>query len=383
MLSLALALCGYLSTTAIGNASLFLVVCVFSIVFKFRKIPKELTPFGIVFLVWGLLGYLLLAANGRYYGAYDLTGSVGLAFPFMFVLGVMSTFAVDKRYREAILWFVAIEVLIGFLEYFLGVRSLIGAEFHGETEFGEDDYLYGNRVFGLSLNSSPFSAKVLIGIVLLCLEKLRHEIKSYHYFLMFWFLSSFYVNFSRTALIASVLALGVFCFLHGKKGLFVFCLAAFFSAAWFAESFLEQFNRGGQTVDYSYRDLIFPAFVNFIYDNPVFGNYGYKYYVSFGSGVYHAHNSYLEVAATSGLFFLILIFVFMFAVARVTALLLVTPILVYSGFQYGVFWGASLYDQLFWCVILSVGRTAFARRAVSLRGFFGSKISIARKRFLN
>lgn len=351
MFSVVLASLGFLSTTAIGGAPLFMIVALSSIYLGWRHINKFGFYFAFACIVWAALGLFFWSINGYYYGSYADTGSSGLVFPLAIVIGFFSIFVVNFKYLNTFLFLVAFEVFIGYIEYVIGVRSIIGVEFKGEAEFGQLDYLYSNRVFGLGLNSSAFAAKLLFGLVIICYFKSNARIQRYHYYLLAIFISGFFVNFSRTSLVSCAIALIVFLYLHGSRRFFILFIPIVFVTIGAFDYFWNEFTRGGGGIDYSGRDDIFPVFSHFITEHPWLGNFGFKYYFGGIDGVYHAHNSYLQVAATSGLPFLIALLFFIFYFPKFQLIIICLPLLIYSIFQYGLFWGASLYDQIFWFLL--------------------------------
>jgi len=353
MFSVVLALFGFLSTTAIVGAPLFIVIVLASFLVGRQYINKYLIFVAIFCIFASFLGILFATVNGGYYGDYASTGSSGLVFPLAILIGLLSIFVVNIKYLNTLLLLIAFEVIVGYLEYYLGVRSILGVEFKGEVEFGDVDYLNGNRVFGLGYNSSAFALKFLFGVVILCYLKLTKNLKYYHYICLFLFIAGFYVNFSRTSFLSFCFGLLIFIYLHSVRLLLLSLVSIILSYSILLGIFLYEFTRGSGQLDLSGRDFIFPIFVKFIAEHPWLGNFGYKYYMTVGDGVYHAHNSYLQVAATSGIPFLIAIIAFIFYLSKINLIVICIPLFMYSTFQYGIFWGMSLYDQILFFILFS------------------------------
>nr|WP_196939971.1 hypothetical protein [Sphingobacterium pedocola] len=117
---------------------------------------------------------------------------------------------------------------------------------------------------------------------------------------------------------------------------------------------LDQVFRGKTEVDLSHRDEIFYFFITFIKENIFFGNFAQKlwYSPSFNE-LYHAHNSYLETLASAGLFLsiIILILVANLVLKNKNSIKFILPMLVYSLSQYGILWGVSFFDIIFFAIL--------------------------------
>ena len=66
---------------------------------------------------------------------------------------------------------------------------------------------------------------------------------------------------------------------------------------------------------------------------------------------YHAHNAYIEVIATNGVFIALLYFTLIYRNIRKSNWVYVIPILIFGLTQYGFFWGISLMDILFYVIL--------------------------------
>jgi len=66
----------------------------------------------------------------------------------------------------------------------------------------------------------------------------------------------------------------------------------------------------------------------------------------------HAHNSFLQLIATNGLFISLLFLCIIWMIWTKKNFLFLIPILVFSTFQYGIFWGFSLLDLFFFSILM-------------------------------
>ncbi len=107
------------------------------------------------------------------------------------------------------------------------------------------------------------------------------------------------------------------------------------------------------------RDLIWANYTHFIEHNWWFGNGSDKLMLvqmnpnTETADLIHAHNSYLMMLASNGLVISILWFSWLLFIWKKKNTVLIVSVLVYSLFQYGVFWGFSLLDVIFVSLIMS------------------------------
>lgn len=112
-------------------------------------------------------------------------------------------------------------------------------------------------------------------------------------------------------------------------------------------------------INASGRDLIWANYTSFIENHVWFGNGSNKLMLrqcNPKSGNYeliHAHNSFLMLLATNGLLIFILRIVWMLFLWERKNTILIITVLIYSMFQYGIFWGFSLLDVIFVSLIMS------------------------------
>lgn len=247
------------------------------------------------------------------------------------------------------------EIGVGIIEFVLGIPFIFAPSAGtGETEYGSTDLLYFNRVFGLSSAVSVFAQKVLITLVLIHYIDFSIKVRR---ILLFFLLIGFLVSFNRTAIVSGVLFLLLYYFRKinikritvGLIGLMGIIYLVFSNL----EIIIQQFFRGKTEIDYSGRDNIFDFFVSFIKDNFLWGNYVQKlWYKPTANELYHAHNTYLETIASTGIIISFFLFSFIFFTAkRRKTFLYIAPFLIYSMSQFGFFWGISLLDIIFFYLL--------------------------------
>ena len=117
---------------------------------------------------------------------------------------------------------------------------------------------------------------------------------------------------------------------------------------------LLQFNRGQATLDYSYRDIIFKKYSDYISNHLVWGNSGVKLHLTIEDKIYHAHNSFVELFASNGMLIGSFFLVILGFCIRKKSIIYIFPVLIFSMFQYGIFWGLSFYDVVFFFLLFNV-----------------------------
>lgn len=268
-------------------------------------------------------------------------------FPYL-VLILVSLFVGSvfrKRDLIVVLFLIFVEILVGFIEYVLGVHSFFAVNFTGQTQIGETELLYYNRVFGLSLNSSVYAFKVLVGFVILMALK-QDLTKRFFFFCSAIVVVGLVTSFNRTAIIAVVISL-FFRYVTNWR----FLLASFAGCGvvgiFFLSSFVENLTRGRGEVDFSGRDIVFGEFMEVFNRSPFFGNASQKVWLNINDNLYHAHSSYLEFLTSNGIFISLLFFSGYYLLILRGRILVALPLLVYSIFQYGLLWGLVFHDVVF------------------------------------
>ena len=352
----------FISTTYISE-SLFSLACLIFIFTDYTAgKPLILRKDALVFL-FSISICVFLVSVINFDKVNNVSYGLNRYFPFIPLLtsSYLISTLVDLKVKRYLIFLICIESLVGLFEYTNGVRTFFDVSTHGVTEFGSSRFLYYNRVYGLSTNSSIFSLKLLWASILLC------EIIYYDYIskktaslIAIILAIGYYTTFNRTAIAATGLLFFLFIYHKGegvnKKSILIvttLSLLAIVTIYIFKDILLEQFLRGKST-DSSGRLLIWSSFLEFIINNPQFGNYGHKLFLQTTNGLYHAHNSYLELISSNGILisapFIIGYYLYFIRNKKFTSIMLV-----YSLFQYGLLWGNSFSDILFFSLIPSVG----------------------------
>jgi hypothetical protein len=300
-----------------------------------------------------------------------------------------------------VLILICLEILVGIIEYFSGLRSFSGCN----NAITDKSLLYNSRIFGLSSNSSVLAIKVMVGFVLIDYTEWTKKINYPVRLLLF---IGLILTFNRTVLVALVVywilvLLRTLCktMIHKQKirlrtnlplqvALFTLLLIGVL-----APVISHQFTRGGMemdtletklyrtqermscaemhapelqtpleaknkqvekimgnlgSVELSGRKLIWFNFLHHIAEKPLFGNGSDKLYFRSWQptkkqfALIHAHNSFLELLATNGLLIFALYLVFYLSLLNRYNWVPLIAFGVYSLGQYGIFWGMSFLD---------------------------------------
>lgn len=379
MIPFLIALLLYLPSTAFSESYIYLLFVPIALVY-FRKelVSSWMTfrenPFGWRYLksFW-LIGIILIGvgANSIFSGIslMDLIQGPLLLVPLTFLA---SFIIADTRVIRYVLIFTSIEVIIGAVQYFVGVNSFFEwlPKYYAFINY---DSFYHTRVFGLSENSSYLSQKVILGIILLYFSGIKFKIwENIGYYLLFF--AGIILTFGRTTII--VFAFTIILYLLAslinklrKKAvvpcntdlsvlgvtaaviLFVSSTFSFWKFQFTRLDMIPRILEDGMGADMlnklglgglemAGRKELWAKSFEFIADNPWFGNGSQRYFVN---GM-HAHNSFIEYAATNGLMFFALMMMFILLNLNRRNLLFVGAIMLYSMGQYGVFWDISFLD---------------------------------------
>nr|WP_294858242.1 O-antigen ligase family protein [uncultured Fluviicola sp.] len=114
-----------------------------------------------------------------------------------------------------------------------------------------------------------------------------------------------------------------------------------------------------KSVQSSGRKLIWLNYLQFIEKNPLTGNGSEKLYFTAPdkenkkTDLIHAHNSFLELLGTNGLFLGLMYLVMIVLWWRRKNFPILAAIIIYSLMQYGIFWGMSFLDVIFVFLVIS------------------------------
>lgn len=270
---------------------------------------------------------------------------------------------------KIIIFLISIESIIVIAQHFMEINTFF-PELIKETSLPSqinEDLLYYNRALGLSTNSSVAALKFLLGFILIDYLKLNGKL--FVAIKTILFVGLFY-TFNRTVLavlIAYLVAGLVLPILEIITDLLEYRIKKkSFLVALFGGLFLILFmllvimkidviitqitlDKG---MDLSGRELIWADFIQFIKENLLFGNHSSKYYFAdYYSGPIHAHNSFLQIMANHGIIITLLFLLLILVNITKKNVMFVFTLLLYSLFQYGVFWGISITDIVLFIIL--------------------------------
>jgi O-antigen ligase len=311
------------------------------------------------------------------------------AFPFLALLPLAfftATYFTEFDRRLFCLLVIA-EIFIGVAEFSLGIRSLVGAEDLVQTDFETTDFMYFKRVYGLSSNSSIFALKVLFfAAFTLPIKPMKQlfDFESdrlltfYTMSCLFLIFTGAFLTFNRTTLAALAAHITLFTLTQPRSRATVLPITLFLAVimvaalegqrpgtlatAW--SYAIEQLSVGGRSpVELSLqsgRGYLFKQFWDFSIDNAFFGNASAKAWMWYRGRLFHAHNSFLTVLASNGLLIGIP-FLLLFLRIFCRHFWVMLPFIVFSTTQYGLFWGFSTADTLFYTIFVTLTVGDFSR----------------------
>lgn len=301
---------------------LFLIVCVGNWLYFFikEKNRKEFLPYtGLEWAFGGLFLAMLLSVLVNYWGQWEYlwpVHKIKWVLEFYAMVWFLRRFGFNaEKTVKTILWVGMIPSIYAIATYFNG------------TDFLNPDRDTAARVVGL-VNSSTYHAHasaILLGLSLFYFVQNKMYKARANWILaplLFVFFCSFYLTYTRGAWLAFFAGLVVFVMLQGRKAFLIF-VALMLLALPVTYTVGAQFKeRIQQSVDPAKMDMgrigIFKAYVKVFQDNWLFGA-GYDAYkrdqslvpYTAAEGVVgelqlsHAHNQYLQMAATTGILGLI------------------------------------------------------------------------------
>lgn len=264
--------------------------------------------------------------------------------------------SLSRKSLIVLIYLALFEFLFVVIEYYLNINSFFSEL---AISYGDSELLYDTRPYGLSSNSSVIALKFFLFILILFRYKLFSNIKQSLFILLF--LIGVVLTFNRT-IISSLLVFFFLFLIRGMKReqririilLAVITLVSIILLLNF-DLVILQITRGREGIDIlSGRALIWGEFISFIKQNYIFGNNSYKYYIDYFGNIAHAHNSYLQILATHGIFIFTLFIYFIFRNINKANYIYVIPILIYSFAQYGVFWGFSITDIILYLFLFNM-----------------------------
>jgi hypothetical protein len=292
---------------------------------------------------------------------WDSIGDLATLFPYFILL--IPTYAIAIGFNridaKILVALVTVEAVIVMAEWFMGVSSF-DASLAGFKAFEVGDSAYNQRPLGISESSSHIASKLFLAWLIIDFYCFKNK--------MWWLvkgvlLAAIIFTFNRSVM----LSLGVYLsisqvvsFLKMKykledavTGLLAFLVGAFgvvIGTIMYGKELIRQVTRDTGTVELTGREYLWKDFGDFIFEHLVYGNNSVKLWLD----GYHAHNSYIEVIATNGIFIALLYFILIYRNIKASNWVFVLPILIYALTQYAFFWGISLMDILFWVILFTV-----------------------------
>lgn len=252
-------------------------------------------------------------------------------------------------------FYIIIEIIVGIIEYVLNIHYFIKPSNDVERMFIENDLIYYSRVYGLSSNSSVLALK---SFTLLLLSQWLNLSKKKRAIFILAACIGIFITFNRTALAAGLFfaALLLLKNLRDKKiiGMAIITIAVvlfyFFENL---ELIINQLNRGKDNLDISGRDVILKEYLGFILANPFLGNSFHTLRLTYHDYLSHSHNSFIQLLAETGFLFFLLVQFYILKNLNKNNFVFVLPIMLYSVAQYGIFWGISFLDIIFFYFLIS------------------------------
>ena len=346
----------FLATIPIFPHIIYVVVAILALFFRHKEVGQTLSAnkgfvIGMLLFVVGCLINFLLHSVDQ--------SIVEVPYFVAIPLSVIIAFAMRKRDLRIFLYLLCFEVGVGLYELMNGVQTILPNVTHGDEINLDEDLLYYRTVFGLSVGSNSFAIKLLVGLI--CVDLLYKDWGYKYILLKIVLIAGLVMSFNRTVIIAyCIYQVVYFCVnperlpFHRKyRPYLLLAIAAILIGIGIRyrgviyDSIVNQFTRGYGELALSSRPLIWSQFITFIDQHLLFGNGSYRLLVPYYSGPIHAHNSFLQLIANNGIllggFFIILTF------SKINKLnwVYVLPLLIYSCTQYGIFWGTSFSDIVF------------------------------------
>ena len=356
----------YLPTTAYFPQFFFLLAFLFVLIrdrefflksfTDFRRDPKH--PINWNFLIVVLI--IIFSLLNRWIHWDSMSGYLEL-FPYFILL--IPTYVIASGFRkkdaQVLVLLVAIESVVVIIESYFNV-STFDHSLMGFREFEEGASAYFQRPLGISSSSSHIASKLFLSWLMIDFFKFKNK--------LWWvvkglLLAAIVLTFNRSVL----LSIGIFVMLYyavsflklrykkenavvGLVAIIVGFIGVVAVTILKGQELINQITRNTGKVELTGREYLWADFYLFIQDHLIFGNNSIKLWLD----GYHAHNAYIEVIATNGVFIALLYFTLIFRNMKRSNWVYVVPILVFGMTQYGFFWGISLMDILFYVILFKV-----------------------------
>jgi len=362
-----LGLLAFLPTLAYVPQQLFILAGVYAACRNPQAIAcffKDLTNKKVKVSPASIIVFLILLLSGVNFIVNEPNEIYTPSFFPQFILLPLTVFIATqftKKDARVLSFLVAFEVGVAILEYFAGVSTFLPGLKNYEV-FSDSELMYFHRPLGLSVNSSILAVKCLLALLLIDFFNRYHTLIDKVLWLVL--LVGVYLTFGRTVFLSLLVFFGfkILYWYRSRKSAvtWFYAIAGAIIVLVFAVDFLienqevivNQLTRNTQKVDLSGREKVWPFYIEFIKENVWFGNGSYKIWF----GLYHAHNSFLQIIATNGILISSLYFGLILYYINHKNLIYILTILVYSIFQYAIFWGVSITDIVFLFFLLESKR---------------------------
>lgn len=336
----------------------------FSIILLFALSKKEKFSINDISNVQFVLIILILILSTLNFIIYKFSVNTTEVIPYTILMLASYLIAnrISSRELRILVYLVALECFVGYAEFALGVKTFF-SQLEDNVQNSDSALIYYRSVFGLSDNSSTFAVKVLLAYLLIYFLDLKGR---FTLILKVILLCGLFVTFNRTAmgvvvifhilrfvrtshqLIAQMLRLkSNRTVLHRFVLSSIVLLVLVFLAVNNLDEIVVQVTRRTQTIEITGRDWIWRGFIDFIQTHWLVGNGSTKFFIVNSGSIYHAHNSFLQTFASQGLIIGSLFILLIVCSLNSSNMLYVLCLVIYSMFQYGIFWGISLLDIIF------------------------------------
>jgi len=312
--------------------------------------------------ITSIVFYVTFAVNNKYQDEVNgLSSFLPVPLSILACFFISKSKYINKNVFRFVALYISAEVFVGVVEYALGVSHFItptGTNI--DSTFGDGGLLYYSRVFGLSSNSSVLALKC---VSLILISYWAFDRKYTKVIFSIIGICGLYITLNRSGIFAVILFYLLMYFRSFKvKYLFVSLVSVAVIATLIYlnfDSIFNQLNRGKDTLDISGRDEIIKRYFDFFLENPLLGNNYHVLRLLVLGRPYHSHNSFMHILAETGfLYFMILIWVIIKLINKHNYLFIL-PIMLYSMTQYGIFWGVSFLDIIFFYFLTQVNESNF------------------------
>jgi len=264
---------------------------------------------------------------------------------FWFILW-LTNYIVAKNINQTtlryLLFFIILETFFIWLEVFLGVENIFLHATQADTLL----FSYEFRPLGLSDGSPLMGQKLFLAILILLHLNIKEKTKL---FLIIYLLLMELMVFNRTAILTTAFVLLLYSF--NRFSIFwkvVLSITGVLFVSTFFQTIFTRFNRDQEEIYLSGRDYIWQQGLEFIKEHLLFGNLTQKVHITYIDATsQHLHNIYLQYIGNFGIIFTFFYLLFVIINIKKNNFIYISAILLYGIFQYGIGWGISLMDILF------------------------------------